>query len=233
MDTLLFDSKGLFLVNKRKYKHGLLGVEETAEAPRPCKAFPHEGNQKWTTFIILVRHVVTTWNFEGYRGFVDLGICENATVADVLENHRRRRKNHRVSLLNEVEEEILTLRQNAYLEDDIVLWKQADNKYAAKFSTTKTWEQIRDPHPVCNWSKSVWLSQSTPKYSLQLWIALRGRLQTLDRMQQWSTGLNTTCVLCSDTQESCSHLLFECCYSGQIWKKLVGDLMQNQYCKSG
>ncbi|XP_013595100.1 PREDICTED: uncharacterized protein LOC106303360 [Brassica oleracea var. oleracea] len=48
-------------------------------------------------------------------------------------------------------------------------------------------------------------------------------------MQQWITGLNTTCVLCNDTQESCSHLFFECRYSEQVWKKLVGGMMQEGY----
>lgn len=70
---------------------------------------------------------------EGRR--IDLGIVDNATVAEVLVSHRRRR--HRADILNEVEVEIASLRQNLLLEEDIPLWKQADGKYASKFITKK------------------------------------------------------------------------------------------------
>ncbi|KAF2549127.1 hypothetical protein F2Q70_00023685 [Brassica cretica] len=40
-------------------------------------------------------------------------------------------------VLNEVEVEIELLRQNLSLEEDIPLWKQADDKYASKFITHK------------------------------------------------------------------------------------------------
>lgn len=109
------------------------------------------------------------------------------------------------------------------------MWKQADDRFVSTFSTKRTWEQIRGNHQPCTWSKGVWFSQSTPKYSFLLWTAIRGRLQTLDRMQQWCDGLNTTCVLCNVAQESCAHLFFECHYSEQVWKKLVGGIMRDRY----
>ncbi|XP_048637065.1 uncharacterized protein LOC125609588 [Brassica napus] len=164
----------------------------------------------------------------GDRGVIDLGISENATVAEAL-GRRSRRRRHRLSILNEVEEELNALRSSACQEDDITLWRQADDNFATKFSSKRTWEQIRGNHHTCTWSKGVWFPQSTPKYSFFLWLALRGRLQTLDRMQQWITGLDTTCVLCNDTQESCSHLFFECRYSEQVWKTLVGGMMHEGY----
>lgn len=71
----------------------------------------------------------------GEGRLIDLGIADNATVAEVLISHRRRR--HRVDVLNEVEVEIELLRQNLSLEEDIPLWKQADDKYASKFITKK------------------------------------------------------------------------------------------------
>lgn len=164
----------------------------------------------------------------GDRGIIDLGISENATVAEAL-GRRRRRRHHRLSILNEVEDELAEIRAVANQEADITLWRHADDRFVNTFSSKKTWEHIRGQHQVCNWSKGVWFSHSTPKYSFFLWIALHGRLQTLDRMQQWIPGINTTCVLCNDTQESCSHLFFGCRYSEQIWKKLVGDIMQDRY----
>lgn len=50
----------------------------------------------------------------GDRGLSDLGIADNAMVADVLGNHRRRR--YKVRILNDVEDEIETLRLAANQE---------------------------------------------------------------------------------------------------------------------
>ena len=114
-------------------------------------------------------------------------------------------------------------------EDDIHLWKQTEDKYATKFSTKKTWEQVRSHHQTCSWSNGVWFSHSTPKYAFLLLVVLRDRLQTADRMQHWNIAINTTCVLCNEEQESCCHLFFCCCFSGQIWRKLIGGLMQDDF----
>ncbi|KAF8102150.1 hypothetical protein N665_0201s0433 [Sinapis alba] len=48
-------------------------------------------------------------------------------------------------------------------------------------------------------------------------------------MQQWNIVINTTCVLCNEEQESCGHLFFGCRFSGQIWRKLIGGLMQDDF----
>lgn len=58
----------------------------------------------------------------GDRGCIALGISANAMVADVLGNHGRRR--HRVSILNEVEDEIEALRLVVSQEEDTPLWTQ-------------------------------------------------------------------------------------------------------------
>lgn len=154
-----------------------------------------------------------------------MGIPDSYSVAEVLK--MRRRRNHRVDILNQVEEEIRKL--GNHQDEDITLWKYADGKYMDKFSTAKTWDQIRIIKPVCEWSKGVWFSQSTPKYSFMMWIVLKGRLQTMDRMQHWNNVINTTCILCNDTPESCAHLFFECRYSIHVWRKLVAGLMQDEF----
>ena len=78
----------------------------------------------------------------GVRGFIAMGIENTATVADVLRNHRRRR--HRVRILNEIEDEIDKLRSGSIQDmDDVPLWRSAEDKYVAKFSSKKTWMQLR------------------------------------------------------------------------------------------
>lgn len=161
----------------------------------------------------------------GERGSLDLGIPDHYTVAEAKKN--RRKRNHRVDILNRIEEEISNL--EIFQDEDVALWKHADGKFLNKFSTSKTWDQVREKRPVCNWYKGVWFPQATPKYAFMMWIAIKGRLQTTDRMQQWNNSINTACVLCNDAPESCVHLFFGCRYSGAIWRNLAEGLMQDSF----
>ncbi|XP_013614124.1 PREDICTED: uncharacterized protein LOC106320308 [Brassica oleracea var. oleracea] len=164
----------------------------------------------------------------GDRGIIALGIAENAVMADVLANHRRRR--HRVSILNDIEDEIDKLRDGGVSEmDDVQLWRSVEGKFVNRFSTKKTWLQLRSRHQICSWSRGVWFPQSTPKYSFMLWIAMRNRMQTGDKMQAWNVAINTECVLCHEVQETCSHLFFQCPYSAKVWKSLVKGLLKNEF----
>ena len=119
-----------------------------------------------------------------------------------------------------------TLRLDLSREEDIPLWKHEDGVYANVFSTWRTWLQLRSVHPVCKWSKDIWFQQSTPKYSFLVWVALHQRLQTCDRMQMWSIAVNPVCILCNEEHETCCHLFFSCKYSTQVWKSLVGGILQ-------
>lgn len=150
----------------------------------------------------------------GERGIIVMGNSGNAVVADVLGNHRRRR--HRERILNEIEDEIETLRLEPSQDEDIPLWKQKEGIYANMFSSKKTWLQLRTFSSSCEWSRGIWFSQSTPKYSFLVWVALRNRLQTCDRMQMWNGLVNPVCVLCNEANETCSHLFFSCRFSKQI-----------------
>ncbi|XP_056847430.1 uncharacterized protein LOC130498096 [Raphanus sativus] len=123
----------------------------------------------------------------GERGSLDMGVPDHYTVAEAKRN--RRRRNHRVVILNQIEEELS--KSGGYQDEDIVLWKHAEGKYMGNFSTR--------------------------------------RLQTTDRMQIWNTSINTTCVLCNSTPESCAHLFFDCSYTRKIWRSLVGGLMQDSF----
>lgn len=48
-------------------------------------------------------------------------------------------------------------------------------------------------------------------------------------MAQWNVGIDTTCVLCCQNQESRDHLFFSCRYSSAVWYKLTCSLQGNNY----
>lgn len=161
------------------------------------------------------------------RGTMDLRILDNALVSDVLARHRRRR--HIVHFLNDVENEIEAIKTRRSQEEDITLWKQVEDKYAKQFSTKKTWLHMRQSQLEYYWSKGVWFPHSTPKYSFLVWVAMKNRLQTCDRMHQWNNTIDVTCVLCKEAQETCQHLFFGCQYSGEIWKEMVGGILKGDF----
>lgn len=161
----------------------------------------------------------------GERGPLDLGVPDHYSVADV--KKMRRRRNHRVDILNQIEEVIRRLDINS--DEYEVLWKQGEGIYRNNFSTSKTWDQIRKVKPVCTWHRGIWFSQSTPKHAFTMWVAIKGRLQTMDRIQKWNNSINTTCVLCNSAPESCAHLFFRCRYTGMIWRKLTEGIMREAF----
>ncbi|XP_024009473.1 uncharacterized protein LOC112084554 [Eutrema salsugineum] len=78
----------------------------------------------------------------GERGVIDLGIPLQATVGDALDMPRRRR--HRRRVYKEIEEQLQQVeRQRTPNERDIAKWKGISGTFKGKFSSQKTWKQIR------------------------------------------------------------------------------------------
>nr|VDD20348.1 unnamed protein product [Brassica oleracea] len=163
----------------------------------------------------------------GARGFMDLGIPENSTVAEAIQKHRRRR--HCVVILNRVEEEIEKIKSANNGAKDIAVWKSKAEIYKTMFSSKHTWLLIRKEYVLQRWSKYIWFKHATPKYSFHMWIATLDRLSTCDRMLRWNLAIDPTCVLCKQEVETRNHLFFSCTYSSQIWRMLMRGLLRSGY----
>lgn len=46
-------------------------------------------------------------------------------------------------------------------------------------------EVFRNSYPTVSWKDLVWFSNAIPKHSFILWLAIRNRLLTQDRVQFW------------------------------------------------
>ena len=108
---------------------------------------------------------------------------------------------------------------------DIVLWKNGDDDYLPTFSASRTWDQVRVKRDKVSWSKVVWLPQGVPRYAFILWLAIKNRLSTGDRMRQW--GMVQGCVFCGERDETRDHLYFACPYSYTVWEVLARRLVGN------
>lgn len=74
--------------------------------------------------------------------------------------------------------------------------------------TSVVWQEIRTRNPRVAWFNLVWFSCCIPKHSFILWLAIRRKLMTQDRMQNWQGAGNLRCVLCENQRDSVEHLFF-------------------------
>jgi len=163
----------------------------------------------------------------GERGQIDMGISKHKTLAEAWDG--RSSRTHRAAILNNIEQELLLVKQNRVMAEDIFLWKGRKDIYRPRFSTRDTWNHTRTPSPVVTWHKSVWFAGGTPKFSFCVWLAAHNRLATGDRMLSWNRGLSTGCALCNHTLETRNHLFFSCVYASEIWQALTRNIYGAKY----
>ena len=164
----------------------------------------------------------------GDRGMIGLGIRKEATLAEAALRFRRKRK-HRLEFLNELERSLDTVRSLICNEsEDISTWR-GKMGYKPNFSTRETWDKLREVNEKQMWAKGVWFSMATPKFAFIVWLAMKNRLSTMDRIAKWSQGVDNVCVLCHTEAETRDHLFFKCSYSDQLWRYLVGGILGSSY----
>ncbi|KAL0293977.1 UNVERIFIED_CONTAM: hypothetical protein Scaly_3131900 [Sesamum calycinum] len=92
--------------------------------------------------------------------------------------------------------------------NDQVVWKNS----SGMFSTTEAYllfSSITDPVP---WASLLRGPFTTPRHKFILWLAILGRLSTLDK--PWCNSSNQRCILCDQNHvESHQHLFFKCTYA--------------------
>lgn len=101
---------------------------------------------------------------------------------------------------------------------DVFMWRLPSGRYSTSFSSRGTWDQIREVGPLVPWSKTVWFNESIPRASFFLWLAIRKRLPTRDRLISWGMSVLENCPLCNSSQETHDHLFFSCPFSDWLWQ---------------
>ncbi|GJT07556.1 putative reverse transcriptase domain-containing protein [Tanacetum coccineum] len=64
---------------------------------------------------------------------------------------------------------------------DKTIWIDKSGK-EKMFSVKEAWNAIRVACPKVIWNRHVWFSQCIPRHAFILWVAIKGRLKTLDRI---------------------------------------------------
>ncbi|XP_022030828.1 uncharacterized protein LOC110931754 [Helianthus annuus] len=73
-----------------------------------------------------------------------------------------------------------------------------------------------------SWSEIVWFASCIPKHAFLLWLVIRKKLLTQDKLLRWEQTRRKSmnmmcCVLCYNNLDSHEHLFFSCKYSSQVW----------------
>ncbi|XP_028092536.1 uncharacterized protein LOC114292711 [Camellia sinensis] len=104
---------------------------------------------------------------------------------------------------------------------DDVSWCPASN---SQFTIQSTWHYLRKHFDPVNWSTLLWGPYNIPKVSFVVWMAILGRLNTGDRLQNFGVTLSVNCVFCQHLCEDHNHLFFECPFSERVWSYIKGHI---------
>ncbi|GJZ58864.1 putative RNA-directed DNA polymerase [Tanacetum coccineum] len=102
-------------------------------------------------------------------------------------------------------------------------WRNSGG-HAKKFSVSIVWDSIRPRDVKVTWFELVWFNACIPRHSFNLWLIMKHKLKTQDRIQGWdvSASLPQVCALCDLQQDSHEHLFFDCPFSKTVWDSMKG-----------
>ncbi|KAL4557252.1 hypothetical protein LXL04_035425 [Taraxacum kok-saghyz] len=102
---------------------------------------------------------------------------------------------------------------------DKVVWRGEEGEIKS-YSVSQVWRDIRETGESIAWHKVVWFKANIPGHAFILWLAIRARLQTQDRMAVWSGQRVLLCPFCKNQPDSHMHLFFDCMFPLQVWSEV-------------
>ncbi|XP_059295395.1 uncharacterized protein LOC132048717 [Lycium ferocissimum] len=81
--------------------------------------------------------------------------------------------------------------------------------------------QLVGEHTRIQWKCLMYANDARRKAVFTMWLAMHGRLLTLDRLDSWGMIVDTKCVLCQGHDETRNHLLLECSFSKSVWQSIL------------
>ncbi|XP_050207779.1 uncharacterized protein LOC126657173 [Mercurialis annua] len=110
--------------------------------------------------------------------------------------------------------------------EDKVYWVPSKS---GSFSVNSLWRNLNPSLPKVPWASLVWFSGSIPRHSFILWLCLKKRLLTKDKLMAWNVVSSDSCSLCGSHPENLEHLFFACGYSQNIWSNVLFILGLNRH----
>ncbi|GKC32324.1 RNA-directed DNA polymerase, eukaryota, reverse transcriptase zinc-binding domain protein [Tanacetum coccineum] len=166
------------------------------------------------------------WNVYGplcklvyYASIMQSSLIMKTKVADLISNKKwnwPRRWSERFREVLEIQ--VPTINEEF---EDKAIWFNKKGKEKI-FCVSEVWKGMKNDSPKVIWCNHVWFSQCVPRHSFILWMAIKGRLKTQDRLSRWLTIQDMKCPLCRQCKDYHNHLFFSCNYSRRLWERLKG-----------
>ncbi|GJT90597.1 RNA-directed DNA polymerase, eukaryota, reverse transcriptase zinc-binding domain protein, partial [Tanacetum coccineum] len=102
---------------------------------------------------------------------------------------------------------------------DKLMWI-GNNGCEKEYAINHVWKDLRILNAYVQWWKVIWFTQNVPRHAFVLWMAIKGKLVTQDKLNVWYPGKNLKCPLCLKIEDSHKHLFFECDYSKSVWREM-------------
>lgn len=177
----------------------------------------------WTPFGPLLKHL-------GDAGPTRLRIPLHATVADAANGNSwdlpMTRSPQVQSLQSHLDTISLPLRP---LVGDDYGW-YVNNVDCNGFSSSKTWQALRQREEKKAWAAAIWFKGSIPRNAFNMWTTHLDRLPTRSRLHSWGMPVSPFCCLCSTEPETRDHLMLHCAFTTGIWSLVQSRLNLHSLC---
>lgn len=111
--------------------------------------------------------------------------------------------------------------QNVQLttERDGIKWNlTGDGHYTTK-SAYHVQFLARIPQPRL---EQIWRAKAEPRVKFYMWLLLRNRNWTSDRLQNMGLIHSPKCILCDQIMETAVHITLQCPFAQEVWHSFVG-----------
>ncbi|GJT41808.1 hypothetical protein Tco_0941673 [Tanacetum coccineum] len=158
-------------------------------------------------------------NIISVRDWYRAGLSSSSKVSDVINNGTW---NWPLYLINKYPLlQTIPLPRMDVTAQDCLEWRN-ESGLAKPFCVSMVWSSIRPRNDKVNWFAAVWFDLCIPRHAFNLWLVVKQKLKTQDRVAWWdvSGSLSSVCPLCDLVPDSHDHLFFECSFSQQVWNQV-------------
>ena len=100
-------------------------------------------------------------------------------------------------------------------------WRLAAN---GRYSAKSTYAAFFFGRMAAPCAREIWTAGAPLSLKLHMWLALKNRLWTADRLQKRGMQHPPVCPLCSQEPENAEHLLVRCVFMREVWFSVLQQL---------
>jgi len=98
---------------------------------------------------------------------------------------------------------------------------ERDMNNMTQYNISKVYWQMRGTKEKVEWRSLVWTNFGAPKWLFIMYLAVKRRLATKDRLAKWGIIQVLTCPLCQSVDEDHDHIFFQCAYAAEVWRSIL------------